>query len=50
MFYSNSKFNTSLSDTANRELRSNLRTAFNYGIGMIRQVSISLPKFLKTDF
>jgi len=37
-------------DTANRELRSNLRTAFNYGIGMIRQVSISLPKFLKTDF
>jgi len=37
-------------DTANRELRSNLRTAFNFGIGMIRQVSISLPKFLKTDF
>merc|ERR1712154_420565 len=27
-------------DTANRELRSNLRTAFNFGIGMIRQVSI----------
>jgi len=37
-------------DTANRELRSNLRSAFNFGIGMIRQVSISLPKFLKTDF
>jgi len=37
-------------DTANRELRSNLRTAFNFGMGMIRQVSISLPKFLKTDF
>jgi len=37
-------------DTANRELRSNLRTAFNIGMGMIRQVSISLPKFLKTDF
>jgi len=37
-------------DSANRELRSNLRSAFNFGIGMIRQVSISLPKFLKTDF
>lgn len=37
-------------ESASRELRSNLRTAFNFGIGVIRQVSISLPKFLKTDF
>jgi len=37
-------------ETANRELRSNLRSAFNFGMGMIRQVSITLPKFLTKDF
>jgi len=37
-------------ESANRELRSNLRSAFNFGMGMIRQVSITLPKFLTKDF
>jgi len=36
-------------ESANREIRSNLRSAFNFGMGMIRQVSISIPRFLKTD-
>ena len=35
--------------TANREVRSNLRTALNFGLGVIRSVSQSLPKFLKYE-
>merc|ERR1719391_697495 len=34
---------------ANREIRSNLRSAFNFGLGVFRSVSQSLPKFLKYD-
>ena len=34
---------------ANREFRSNLRSAFNFGMGVIRTVSQSLPNFLKYD-
>lgn len=34
---------------ANREVRSNLRSALNFGLGVIRSVSISLPKFLKYE-
>jgi len=35
--------------SANREVRSNLRTALNFGLGVIRSVSQSLPKFLKYE-
>jgi len=34
---------------ANREIRSNLRSALNFGLGVIRSVSQSLPKFLKIE-
>merc|ERR1719158_811657 len=34
---------------ANREIRSNLRSAINIGLSMFRTVSQSLPKFLKYD-
>merc|ERR1711992_390382 len=34
---------------ANREVRSNLRSALNFGLGVIRSVSQSLPKFLKYE-
>jgi len=34
---------------ANREIRSNLRSAFNFGLGVFRSVSQSLPKFLKYE-
>merc|ERR1712113_904064 len=34
---------------ANREVRSNLRSALNFGLGVIRSVSQSLPKFLKIE-
>merc|ERR1711988_551698 len=34
---------------ANRQIRSNLRSAFNFGLGVFRSVSQSLPKFLKYE-
>lgn len=33
----------------NRKVRSNLRSAINFGLGMFRSVSQSLPKFLKYE-
>jgi len=34
---------------AYRQIRSNLRSAFNFGLGVFRSVSQSLPKFLKYE-